>query len=162
MANSDALRPLWVCPKCGKRFVNRNSYHSCLEWPLERHFDGTGRARELFDAFPAAVGTLGPVTLVCNKSVVGFMTRARFAGCQPRRNYLDAAVWLKRRVQSPRIRRIDQYGPHDFVHRFYIRDASDIDREVLALLAEARSVGDQDNEQQRRRYRKSAGSRGAP
>ena len=128
---------------------------------MERHFEGKGRARELFDAFRAAVETLGPVTLVSNKSVVGFMTRARFAGCQPRRNYLDAAVWLKRRVPSPLIRRIDQYGPHDFVHRFYIRDASDMDQEVLALLAEARSVGDQDYEHQRRRYRQSTGSRRA-
>ena len=58
--------------------------------------------------------------------------------------YLDAAVWLKRRVPISRIRRIDQYGPRDFVHRFYIRQPSDIDPELLALLTEARSVGDQD------------------
>lgn len=23
-------RPLWICPKCGNAFVNRNNWHSCV------------------------------------------------------------------------------------------------------------------------------------
>lgn len=147
------LRPLWTCPECGKAFVNANSFHSCLNWPLDQHFEGRERARALFDTFRAAVECSGPVTLVSNKTSVGFMTRTRFAGCQPRKNHLNAAVWLKRSVDSPRVRRIDQYGPHDFVIRFDIKDEADIDSEILALLAEARRVGDQGHQHQSRRYR---------
>lgn len=154
MTAESALRPLWTCPRCGKQFVNPNSYHSCLNRPLEHHFGGKGKARELFDAFRAAIESTGPVTLVSNKTTVGFMTRTRFAGCQPRKDYLSAAVWLKRRALSPRIRRVEQYGPHDFVLRFDIREASDIDDEILQLIAEARAVGDQRHEQQARRYRR--------
>jgi hypothetical protein len=139
--------------------VNPNSYHSCLNWPLELHFEGKGKARVLFDAFRAAVESTGPVTLVSNKTNIGFMTRTRFAGCQPRKDYLSAAVWLKRRAESPRVRRIEQYGSHDFVLRFDIRDPSDIDAGIMKLLAEARTVGDQVSEQQARRYRRSGGSR---
>ena len=150
-----SLRPLWTCPRCGKQFVNPNSYHSCLNWPLERHFEGKGNARELFDAFRAAVESTGPVTLVSNTTSLGFMTRTRFAGCQPRKDYLSAAVWLKRRFSSPKVRRIDQYGPHDFVIRFDIKSPADIDDEVRSLIAEARLVGDQRHEQQARMYRRS-------
>lgn len=147
------MRPLWTCPKCGKQFVNANSYHSCINWPLETHFEGKGSARELFEVFRAAVESTGPVTLVSNKTNLGFMTRTRFAGCQPRKDYLDAAVWLKRRYTSPRVRRLEQYGRHDFVVRFEIRKPEDVDAEVRALIAEARLVGDQRHEHQARRYR---------
>ncbi len=148
------MRPLWVCPRCGKQFVNRNSYHSCLDWPLDRHFEGKPRARELFEAFRAAVESLGPAVLVSNKTGIGFMTRVRFAGCQTRKDYLRAGVWLKHRAESPRVLRIDQYGPKDFVHTFEVHDLTDIDEEVMALLRDARAVGDQEHEHQRRRYRR--------
>ncbi len=84
------------------------------------------------------------------------MTRVRFAGCHTRKDYLRAGVWLKHRAQSPRVLRIDQYGPKDFVHSFEIRDPSDIDEEVVALLKEARAVGDQEHEHQSASPRSSA------
>ena len=111
----------------------------------------------LFDAFRSAIESAGPVTLVSNKTNIGFMTRARFAGCVPRKDYLSAHVWLKRRVDCPRVRRVEQYGRHDFVLRFDIREVTDIDVEVMKLLAEARTVGDQILEQQARRYRAARG-----
>jgi hypothetical protein len=149
----DSLRPLWTCPDCGKKLVNPNSYHSCLNWPLEKHFAGKDKARDLFEVFRAAVESTGPVTLVLNKTNIGFMTRTRFAGCQPRKDYLSAAVWLKRKPDSARARRIEQYGARDFIVRFDIRCPEDVDDEVRKLIAEARQVGDQRHEQQARRYR---------
>ena len=120
---------------------------------MEKHFEGKDKARELFEVFRAAVESTGPVTLVSNKMNLGFMTRTRFAGCQPRKNHLSAAVWLKRSYKSPRVRRVEQYGPRDFVIRFDIMTPEDVDAEVRALLAEARLVGDQRHEHQARRYR---------
>ena len=52
-------------------------------------------------------------------------------------------MWLKRRAESPRFLRVDQYGAKDFVHVFEIRSRDDIDAELLALLREGRAVGDQ-------------------
>ena len=45
-----AQRPLWTCPRCGKSYVTRNMWHSCVVVPLESHFVGRPRARELYDA----------------------------------------------------------------------------------------------------------------
>jgi hypothetical protein len=41
------LRPLWVCPRCGSAFVNRNSWHSCGRWPLDSHFVDRPKARSV-------------------------------------------------------------------------------------------------------------------
>lgn len=33
--------PLWRCPKCGRRFANRNQTHTCSALhDLDHHFDG--------------------------------------------------------------------------------------------------------------------------
>lgn len=142
---SPAERPLWSCPQCGKRFVIPNMWHSCQTRSLDEQFAGRPRARELFEAYRRAVERLGPVTLVLNKTGIGFMTRVRFTGVQPRRDYLRAGVWLKRRADSPRFVRVDWYGHDDWVHFFEIRSESDIDDELMAFLREARAVGDQEH-----------------
>lgn len=136
-------RPLWTCPDCGQRFVTRNSWHGCAVVPWETHFEGRPRARELWEALRTMVEADGPVTIVSTKTGVGFMTRVRFGGCQVRRDYLRCGVWLKRRYKSPRIVRVERWGPHDFGMFFLVRTREDIDAEVQALLREARAVGDQ-------------------
>ena len=49
-------RPLWMCPKCGHRFVTKNLSHSCVRIALRVHFDGKPRERKLtYEAY--RVGT---------------------------------------------------------------------------------------------------------
>jgi hypothetical protein len=114
--------------------------------PLEDHFVGRPRARELFDAYLAALRTQGPVTISVSKTRIEIMTRARFTGATVRRDYLKSGLWLKRRADSPRFTKVELVGKRDWLHYFDIRDESDIDDELMALLAEARKVGDQEDD----------------
>ena len=98
-----ALRPLWRCPNCGKPYVTRNQWHSCVVVPLERHFVGRPRARQLFDAYLAAVESQGPVTVSVSRSRIEIMTRARFTGAAVRKDSLRSTLWLKRRVVLPAV-----------------------------------------------------------
>ena len=137
-------RPLWTCPDCGKQYVTRNMWHSCVVVPLESHFVGRPRARELFDAYVAVLEREGPVTISVSKTRIEIMTRARFTGAVVRRDYLRSSLWLKRRVDSPRFVKIEHFGGDDWGHYFAIRDEADIDDELVSLLREARKVGDQE------------------
>ena len=43
--------PLWACPRCGKRFVTRNIWHSCGPDTVEAFLEGKGaKARALWEA----------------------------------------------------------------------------------------------------------------
>jgi hypothetical protein len=137
-------RPLWTCPNCGKQYVTRNMWHSCVVVPLESHFVNRPRARQLFDAYVAALEREGPVTISVSKTRIEIMTRARFTGAVVRKDYLRCALWLKRRVDSPRFTKIEHFGSANWGHYFEIHDESDIDDEILALAREARRVGDQE------------------
>ncbi|MGH2356681.1 MAG: DUF5655 domain-containing protein [Candidatus Limnocylindria bacterium] len=82
-------------------------------------------------------------TVSVSKTRIEIMTRARFTGAQVRRDYLKVGLWLKRRVESPRFTKVEHLGQSDWLYYFDIRDESDIDDELLALLRESRTVGDQ-------------------
>lgn len=138
-----AKRPLWTCPRCGKHYVTRNMWHSCVIVALESHFVDRPRARQLFEAYRAAVESQGPITISVSKTRIEFMTRARFTGAIVRRDHIKSTLWMKRRVDSPRFTMVEQLGPHDWLHHFAIRDESEIDDELMALVKESRSVGDQ-------------------
>ena len=125
--------------------MSRNLWHSCVVVPLDAHFAGRPRARELFDAYLAAVKSLGAVTIVSSKTRIAFMRRVRFGGCQVRKDWLLAAFWLVRRIESPRFTKVESLGPRIWLYYFPIRDEMDIDAEMMSWLAEARLIGDQEH-----------------
>jgi hypothetical protein len=117
-------------------------WHSCVVVPLERHFDGRSRSRDLFDELLAALEREGPVTVSVSKTRIELMTRARFAGVIVRRDWLKLHFWLMREIASPRFARVDHFG-RDHVYALRLSSAEQLDDELLAWLRQARSVGDQ-------------------
>jgi uncharacterized C2H2 Zn-finger protein len=135
-------KPLWACPRCGNDFVNRIQYHSCRRVRLEDVFAGrSDRVRELFDRFRRLIESMGPVKLVPYTGRVGFMVRVRFAGAAPRSNWLDVGFWLTRRIESPRLRRVETLLPNAHLHWLRVANASDLDAELAGWLREAYDVG---------------------
>ncbi|MGH7547271.1 MAG: DUF5655 domain-containing protein [Gemmatimonadales bacterium] len=140
------LQPLWACPRCGHRFVGRNMWHSCGRHPIADHFRGRPPLlRALFRRFRALVRSCGPVTVYAQKTRIVFQARARFTSVVVRRGWLEGAVWLKRRLALPRFHRIEKIPPGDYVHYFSLRDPSEIDAELAALVREAYAVGRQEH-----------------
>jgi hypothetical protein len=41
---------MWICPGCGKGFLQSGQLHSCGVVALDHHFAGRPHARALFDA----------------------------------------------------------------------------------------------------------------
>jgi hypothetical protein len=145
-ARPKGKKPLWKCPKCGHRFVTRNLWHSCVRVSLASHFRGKDPiVRELFDRFRALVRRCGPATVYAQKTRIVFMTRARFAGAKAGKRFLDVGFWLKRRAESPRVRRVEHLPPHDYIHHVRLVRPSDVDSELASLLREAYAVGRQES-----------------
>ncbi len=137
-------RPLWRCPRCKRRFANRNQSHFCGTHDLEAHFDGKpAEIRAIFDAVLKAIRRCGPVTVLPEKTRIAFQARMSFAQLTPRLRWVDGHVVLARRLERPRFRRIDTISPRNHVHHFRLSSVSDVDKEVEGWLAEAHAVGQQ-------------------
>lgn len=137
-------RPLWKCPNCGRSFANRNQAHACGKHDLEHHFRGKpGEIRRLFDAFAAMIETLGPVTILPEKTRIAFQVRMSFAQITPKQGWLDGHFVLARRAEDPVFRKIESVSARNHVHHFRIRDASDMTPALRAYAKEAYAVGEQ-------------------
>jgi hypothetical protein len=136
--------PLWRCPKCRRRFANRNQSHACGRYDLEHHFSHKSpQIRALFDDVVAAIQKIGPVQILPEKTRIAFQVRMSFAQVTPKSKWLDGHVVLARRFEHPRFRQIQTISPRNHVHSFRINSPRDIDAEFTSWLAEAYSVGEQ-------------------
>ena len=143
-------KPLWTCPKCGNRFVTRNMWHSCSDHPLAGHFAGKDElVRRLYDGFASLVRECGPFTVVSQKTRICFMVRVRFAGVTTRKHWLDAGLYLHRRVEHPLFRRVERYTAHAYGHQLRLASPADLEaarQELMPVLREAYAVGCQKDE----------------
>ncbi len=135
---------LWRCRRCGHRFVTRNMWHSCSNHSLAYHFRGRDPTlRRVFDHYLAFVRSLGPVTVIPQATRITFQARVRFAGAVVRKQWIEGGLWLKRRVDDPRFTRVEHYGRNDWVYRFRLQHAADLDGALKTYLCEAYAVGRQ-------------------
>jgi hypothetical protein len=139
------IRPLWLCPSCGRTFANRDQTHTCAPLgDLDRHFAGTAPAvRACFDAVLAAVAAFGPVSVLPEKTRIALHVRMSFAAFTPRRAWLAGHLVLARTVDGPRFGTVQVISPHNVVHVFRLRGPDEVDGEFVAWLAEAYAVGEQ-------------------
>jgi transposase-like protein len=74
-------RPLWTCPKCGRRFANRNQTHTCAPLgSVEDHLAGKPAIVETYRAFEAAARAVGPFEVLAEKTRIAFFARMSFGG----------------------------------------------------------------------------------
>lgn len=137
---------MWRCPRCGRRFANRNQWHSCTQLTIREHLRGKNpEVVALYKRFEAIVRRCGPVTLAAVKTRIGFKARMTFAAVVLKQRWLDAHVCLARRRKHPRFTRIESFSPRNHVHQFRIHSLKELDKEVLGWLREAYRVGKQEH-----------------
>ncbi len=138
-------RPLWVCPKCGNRFVTRNLWHSCVRIPLNSHFQGKPPVvRKTYQAWLAAARVCGPVRVISQKTRIAFQVRVRFGGAVIRAKSVEGGLWLTRRTKHPLLIRTETPVPGCHVHRFRLRSPEDVDDALRQLMRESYAVGRQE------------------
>jgi hypothetical protein len=129
---------LWRCPKCGHRFVTRNLWHSCGRYRLSDHFVGRPPAlRATFRRWVEVARACGRVTVYAQKTRIVIQARVRFAGAVVHGSWLEATLWLRRRVTHPRLHRIEAFGRLGYGAHFRLTAPADIDRELVDLMREA-------------------------
>jgi hypothetical protein len=137
---------LWPCPKCGRRFANRNQSHFCSNVSLEAHFEGKpAETRLLYEAFLAAVKSHGPVKVLPEKTRIAFQVRMSFAVLLTRRGYLRGHLVLAERHECPCFLKIETISPRNHVHSFELRTLTQLKGELADYIGKAYRVGCQEH-----------------
>lgn len=134
---------LWVCPSCGKRFVGRNMSHSCGNHTVEDFMEGKGEtAWAYWNRLCQMVGNCGPYSIVANKTRLAFMVRVRFAGMSAvSERGMSLAFWLKEQIESPRFRKVENYGGNNWGYYLRVGSLEELDDVVQEWLCMAYRVG---------------------
>jgi uncharacterized protein DUF5655 len=139
--SSPALRPVWICPRCGARLVSRNLWHACGQSTLETLFAGAAPGvLELARDYVAMLHSLGDVQVIPQKTRLVCVAWVRFAGLSPRKRGFQASFALHRWLDSPRIIRKVDYGPRWRGHYVRVQARTDLDDELRGWLQEAHDV----------------------
>jgi hypothetical protein len=118
--------------------VTRNLWHSCGHYTLASHFTGKPKqVRAAFDAYLGLAKACGPVTVYAQKTRIVFQRRVRFAGVVVRQGFVDASMWLRRRVRHPRLARVESLGRLGYGYHFKLTSPADVDRSLAKLMREA-------------------------
>jgi hypothetical protein len=105
---------------------------------LSRHFAGKPVAlRAAFQRWVAIARACGPVTVYAQKTRIVLQARVRFAGAVVRGQWLDAGLWLRRRIEHPRVHRIEDFGRLGYGIHFRLNGPADIDARMVKLMREA-------------------------
>lgn len=135
-------RPLWRCPKCGKRYVTKNISHSCRRISEAERLQGKSEhVVWLYRRIVKMLRQHGPLLINPGKTGIAFQGRMRFGGVQLGKDSVRLRFILTRKLDSPRVKQISAYGPRCFGHHVTIRSAEDLDTELQTWLAESYRVG---------------------
>ncbi len=137
---SPSRRP--VCPLCGRRDAADGTEHPCTPPDLAASFAKTpAHLTELFARLTAVVEECGLVATVAFPVGAGFVAERRFVTVTPRKAWLELGLYLARRLEHPRVSRIDTLAPDFHIHRVRVATDSDLDDWLRELIDEAYVFG---------------------
>lgn len=117
-------------------------WHSCSSYPLAYHFEGADPSvRLIYDRFLAVIESVGPIEVIPQKTRIAFLAQVRFAACVVRKRWRLANLWLTRRINHPKLQRVEKFGSGSYGHQFRLNAPEDIDAGLVTLIEESYDVG---------------------
>jgi hypothetical protein len=99
------------------------------------------KLKEIFDTVLRELQRDGSAVRVdAVKSSINLAAKSHFGGIRVLKDSLNVGFVLKRRVENPRITKIQDLGHNTFAHMVSVRELGDIDKELLGWLKEAYSL----------------------
>ena len=136
------MKKPWKCPKCGREFEKTNQQHSCVIYPLDRHFTGKEEiARPLYNRLKENIEKgIGPVkveSLPCCIHFVVAHSAYTFAAVYALKGKIRVHFGSDREIKSPRIDKSAKTSASKYMHSVNISSEKEMDGELMSWLKEA-------------------------
>ena len=96
---------------------------------------------DTYAAILAAVRSFGSVAVEAKKTSIHLVAGSAFAGVHPQKSKLRLNIRTDRRLESPRIRKVEQVSARRFHNEIDLTLPSEVDDELRAWLQEAYALG---------------------
>lgn len=134
---------MWTCPKCGRIFKSTNQLHSCKKIPLERHFEGKEKAKEIFDHLVNQINSeIGKCKIVSIPCCVHLFGKYDFLAALPKKDRLEIRFALDQKLDSPRLKVCVPMSAKVFKNCFDICSKKEIDKEFIDWIKQSYHLKD--------------------
>lgn len=134
------MTTLWRCPKCKRTFRRKDQRHSCVSFPLQRHFEHKqGPAKPLFETllrlFRARIGPCSVVSLPC---CIHLSSKGHdFAAVYALKNGLRFHIGANKQLKSKRIDQVAKVSAHRYMHSLDVHSDRELDDELFRWLRQS-------------------------
>lgn len=134
---------MWTCPRCGAHFTNKNAWHACGDYSVEKYLEEKlAEMKRLFWFVVNEFRKFGPLSLHPAKTRVALMIQVRFAAINRiAKDAIHGHLWLKRKPDSKKFYRVDVLSRNDFICHFKITEEGFIDLEFRKYMKQAYENG---------------------
>jgi hypothetical protein len=130
---------MWTCPKCHREFFKTNQSHSCREpYPLEKHFAGRIKAKELYDFLKSKIESdVGPFTIDSRECCIHFVNTRTFTACWPLKDKIRIDFSLNKEIKTKQFYKITKISANKYIHYLDINNKNQINSELLAWIKDS-------------------------
>jgi len=134
---------MWTCQKCGRIFRSKNQPHSCKKVPLEKHFEGKEKAKELFDYLVEQIDKkIGKFKIISIPCCVHLFCNYDFMAALPKKDKLEIRFALDRELKSTRLKVCVPMSAKVYKNCFDVFTKEEIDKEFMGWLKESYHLKD--------------------
>ncbi len=145
---------MWICPKCGHQFYNKNQSHSCGGYTVVAFLQNkSAHSIALFNLFLEEYRKIGPFELHPVKTRVALLTQMRFCAVNKIGiDYIDIHLVLTSLFENTLcFYKIDNLANRFFVHQARLYNQYDITDELRNYMVMAYDVGNRQHVTPKRR-----------
>ncbi len=129
---------MWSCPKCKREFQKQNQAHSCTVYPLEKHFAGKEKTKELFNDLKAKIiKNIGPVKIESLPCCIHFVSTYTFGACWAMKAGIRIDLRVNRKIKPKCKFKVNHMSTNRYLYYFDIFDKKEIDPELLGWIKES-------------------------
>lgn len=136
---------MWTCSSCKRIFEKANQPHSCKKVPLELHFEGKSKSKEIFNTLfqriNREVGFTKIVSLPCCIHLFGTYD---FMAALPKKDILEIRFGLERKLESKRLKQAVPVTQKIYKNCIDLNSSREINEELMNWLKEAYHLKDRE------------------
>ena len=135
------MNKLWKCPRCHREFAKTNQSHSCILYPLEKHFKNKEFAKNLFDDLVKKINKkVGPLKIESLPCCIHLVSNYTFGAVWAMRDKIRVDFRVDKKITTSKIYKVIRMSANRYLYYFDIKNPEDIDNKFLNWIKSAYSL----------------------
>ena len=129
---------MWQCPKCKREFSKKNQSHSCVVYPIEKHFQNKDYSKKLFKELVNQIEkNIGGVKIESLPCCIHLVSRYTFSGVWLLKDRVRLDFRVPYNIESKRIINKEELSINRKLYYLEIVEEKDIDDELLGWIRDS-------------------------